>query len=115
MAKYKYEECEHTWGNFRRGDCVAAFVPMENGRREVVPAEVIGINEKTVRVLYGINDDTWTTTIPFRYVCLISRADEIYITLRHYNDVCTQAEKLEKLEGAGVDNWEGYDDAMAEE
>lgn len=39
--------------------------------------------------------------------------DKITITQQEYNELKMAKEKLTKLEGAGVDNWEGYDYAMS--
>lgn len=36
----------------------------------------------------------------------------ITIPLEEYNELCRAAAKLYVLEGAGVDNWPGYDYAM---
>lgn len=37
---------------------------------------------------------------------------EIAITQKRYDELIAAEEKLMALEGAGVDNWEGYDFAM---
>lgn len=37
----------------------------------------------------------------------------ITITIGEYEDLLEAQKKLDCLEGAGVDNWEGYDDAMS--
>ena len=36
----------------------------------------------------------------------------ITITLKEYNGLLADSNKLLALESAGVDNWQGYDDAM---
>ena len=36
----------------------------------------------------------------------------IAITKKEYESLLEDSEKLEALEAAGVDNWEGYSDAM---
>ena len=38
----------------------------------------------------------------------------IEISVAEYKDLLEKEDKLERLEGAGVDNWSGYDDAMEE-
>ena len=38
--------------------------------------------------------------------------DTITITLAEYNSLLHDQRKLTCLEGAGVDNWDGYDSAM---
>ena len=38
--------------------------------------------------------------------------DEITITLSEYEDLLDDRLRLLALEGAGVDNWSGYEDAM---
>ncbi len=37
---------------------------------------------------------------------------KITITMKLYGSLCASERKLIALEGAGVDNWEGFDDAM---
>jgi len=36
----------------------------------------------------------------------------VQITKKYYEELVEAQAKLDALEGAGVDNWEGYDDAM---
>lgn len=38
--------------------------------------------------------------------------ETITITVQEYKRLLEKADKLDALEGAGVDNWEGYDYAM---
>ena len=38
--------------------------------------------------------------------------EKITITQKEYEDLLEASHKLEALEAAGVDNWDGYDDAM---
>lgn len=38
--------------------------------------------------------------------------EEILITLLEYEQLVRNSRKLSALENAGVDNWEGYDQAM---
>jgi len=40
--------------------------------------------------------------------------DEVTISRKTYNDLLELVLKLRALEGAGVDNWDGYDYAMEE-
>ena len=39
-------------------------------------------------------------------------ADMITITREEYDELTKAADKLDALESMGVDNWDGYDDAM---
>ena len=38
--------------------------------------------------------------------------NNIIVTVKEYLELLECAKKLEALESAGVDNWEGYDEAM---
>ena len=38
--------------------------------------------------------------------------ETITITLKEYNALLADSDKLLALESAGVDNWQGYDEAM---
>ena len=38
--------------------------------------------------------------------------ETVTITKKVYDALCADSEKLMALEGAGVDNWQGYDYAM---
>ena len=38
--------------------------------------------------------------------------EDITISAKEYEDLLEERKKLYALEGAGVDNWEGYDEAM---
>jgi hypothetical protein len=40
--------------------------------------------------------------------------DKIEITVKRFNYLIKRDLKLSALESGGVDNWSGYDDAMAE-
>lgn len=42
----------------------------------------------------------------------MKKEESVNITLEEYKQLKQDSLKLEALEGAGVDNWEGYDDAM---
>lgn len=41
------------------------------------------------------------------------KQETVTITRELYNSLCEDSEKLTYLESWGVDNWGGYDDAMA--
>jgi hypothetical protein len=41
--------------------------------------------------------------------------DKIVISMKRYKELIMAEEKLLALEAAGVNNWEGYSDAMEEE
>lgn len=45
---------------------------------------------------------------------MIHESDTITIPLRSYTDMQRDIARLRALEEAGVDNWEGYSDAVAE-
>ena len=41
--------------------------------------------------------------------------EKIIISMKRYKDLIMAEDKLLALEAAGVDNWEGYSDAMEED
>lgn len=38
--------------------------------------------------------------------------ETVTITKKEYDELCASQKILDALEAGGVDNWEGYDDAM---
>jgi hypothetical protein len=109
----KYTVYDHKSGRVCVGDVVAAFVPSTEGR-EVKHATITGINRLSIRVKYW--DNGWyETVLKDHQWCLVRTALEEFIDVDMLKYLQDSSEKLSKLEAAGVDNWDGYDDAVAGE
>lgn len=110
MAKDK--AFEHHSGVIRVGDRVCAFVPAEDGKRFVTYATVEKINKKTITVLYSTSGGFWEITVPPRYFYLHMKYSEVLIDGDALEELEKDSHILAALQGAGVDNWDGYDEAM---
>jgi hypothetical protein len=109
---YKYEVFEYGDKNIERGNYVIAYVPGADGKRFNTLAQVVKINGSTIRVEYMVNNKPYQATIAKRYFYPFTIANEIIVRKESYYPTCEMADKYKILIDAGVENWEGYDNAM---
>ena len=109
----KYTVYEHPSGRACVGDVIAAFVPVAKGR-EVRQASVVRINRSSIRARYW--DKFWYEVILKNHQwCFIKEKNEVIVDRDDFEKAVEDQKFLEALLAAGVDNWDGYDDAVAGE
>lgn len=76
-----------------------------------IPNEVLRTNDDISTIIDKLNQ-IQADIRAIKEIPQINDKDTIAITKEEYNSLLESDKKLTVLEGAGVDNWEGYDYAM---
>jgi hypothetical protein len=76
-----------------------------------IPQKVFRDNED-INIIKGKLEQIQADIKAIKEIPQIENKDTVTITKEEYNSLLESDNKLTALEGAGVDNWEGYDYAM---
>lgn len=102
MPKYKYMTTTDNTGHIiERNDQVWAFVPNEEGIREMRICVVTGINRATIKVE---DEDGYAFTIGKRYYGKQLKANEVLLTAEDFDNMMGELKQLREFQEEIIEN-----------